>query len=441
MTSLTVFPKLRRTLTDVMEDELYHVPNSPYTHSNNSNTSMSSIRHDTLLTIPDFPESQSQSQSYTYSNSPQLSQVPSNDHTMMTFNDQDVPVFTSYADPDSVPFTQPQLYENEPLVKFNDDLTLSLFDESDGLVMWPQELHVAAQQAEPQAWNEELEEMLSDSEDEYFDTDWEEEYEGVAGPRFGELRRESMSAPCAIRSGRMSITGSAGNVPQLASQQASSFQMNMVKSAPTAVAGNFGVTAPVPIDTVNASTTSPANLMNTTIPKAQKPTVTDNANINTSSRPATVSKLTPNPNGVAKQSNTNQRADLSSLVPNAQGLHQCQLLNPQTNEPCLKSFSRPYDLIRHQDTIHAERKKIFRCIVCCGLYPHALYPDRPRQDDDVEMMDVDPSTSTTSNLRSKKEKTFSRGDALSRHVRVKHELSGEDATRAIQWAKDNVEYA
>lgn len=65
------------------------------------------------------------------------------------------------------------------------------------------------------------------------------------------------------------------------------------------------------------------------------------------------------------------------------GPHKCTRINPSTNKPCNTVFSRPYDLTRHEDTIHAERKKV-RC-------PHC-----------------------------DEEKTFSRADALTRHLRVVH---------------------
>ena len=65
--------------------------------------------------------------------------------------------------------------------------------------------------------------------------------------------------------------------------------------------------------------------------------------------------------------------------------HRCEHVNPVTGKPCNKVFSRPYDLIRHQDTIHARVRKTFKCQMCGD-----------------------------------NSKTFSRMDALSRHIRVKH---------------------
>lgn len=66
------------------------------------------------------------------------------------------------------------------------------------------------------------------------------------------------------------------------------------------------------------------------------------------------------------------------------GPHVCERINPTTGKPCNTIFSRPYDLTRHEDTIHNAKKQKVRCALC------------------VE------------------EKTFSRNDALTRHMRVVH---------------------
>jgi len=66
------------------------------------------------------------------------------------------------------------------------------------------------------------------------------------------------------------------------------------------------------------------------------------------------------------------------------GPHKCTRINPSTNKPCNTVFSRPYDLTRHEDTIHNNRKQKVRCPLC------------------------------------HEEKTFSRHDALTRHMRVVH---------------------
>ncbi|MCJ1335074.1 hypothetical protein MMC09_000340 [Bachmanniomyces sp. S44760] len=66
------------------------------------------------------------------------------------------------------------------------------------------------------------------------------------------------------------------------------------------------------------------------------------------------------------------------------GPHKCERTNPSTGKPCNSIFSRPYDLTRHEDTIHNGRKQKVRCQLCT------------------------------------EEKTFSRNDALTRHMRVVH---------------------
>jgi hypothetical protein len=90
--------------------------------------------------------------------------------------------------------------------------------------------------------------------------------------------------------------------------------------------------------------------------------------------------------------NTNPTAVGSSMTSaallerNSQaGPHKCERINPTTGKPCNTIFSRPYDLTRHEDTIHNARKQKVRCALCT------------------------------------EEKTFSRNDALTRHmVRIHH---------------------
>ncbi|KAI9804163.1 MAG: hypothetical protein M1825_001565 [Sarcosagium campestre] len=75
----------------------------------------------------------------------------------------------------------------------------------------------------------------------------------------------------------------------------------------------------------------------------------------------------------------------ANLMRNSQaGPHKCDRINPSTGKPCHTVFSRPYDLTRHEDTIHNARKQKVRCQFC------------------VE------------------DKSFSRNDALTRHMRVVH---------------------
>lgn len=73
-----------------------------------------------------------------------------------------------------------------------------------------------------------------------------------------------------------------------------------------------------------------------------------------------------------------------TLLGSQAGPHRCDRINPSTGKPCSTVFSRPYDLTRHEDTIHNARKKKVRCNLCT------------------------------------EEKSFSRADALTRHYRVCH---------------------
>lgn len=68
--------------------------------------------------------------------------------------------------------------------------------------------------------------------------------------------------------------------------------------------------------------------------------------------------------------------------------HRCDWVDPSTGKVCNTVFSRPYDLIRHYETKHSAKRQEFIC-------PHC--EDR---------------------------KSFSRSDALRRHLRVKHPSSG-----------------
>ncbi|KAF8421441.1 hypothetical protein EV426DRAFT_705757 [Tirmania nivea] len=86
------------------------------------------------------------------------------------------------------------------------------------------------------------------------------------------------------------------------------------------------------------------------------------------------------PIGLAGMTST-LRGNLSSRH---QGPHRCTMINPQNGKPCNTVFSRPYDLTRHEDTIHNTTREKVRCEICND------------------------------------EKTFSRQDALTRHKKVKH---------------------
>ncbi|QPH10120.1 hypothetical protein C2857_001295 [Epichloe festucae Fl1] len=92
-----------------------------------------------------------------------------------------------------------------------------------------------------------------------------------------------------------------------------------------------------------------------------------------------------------------QDSGMSSNVLNTQtGPHRCDRINPSTGKSCNTIFSRPYDLTRHEHTIHNARKQKVRCNLCT------------------------------------EDKTFSRADALTRHYRVCHpdmELPGKPRRR------------
>lgn len=86
-----------------------------------------------------------------------------------------------------------------------------------------------------------------------------------------------------------------------------------------------------------------------------------------------------------------------SVLGSQAGPHRCNRINPSTGKQCNTVFSRPYDLTRHEDTIHNARKQKVRCNLCT------------------------------------EEKTFSRADALTRHYRVCHPdmpLPGKHRRRA-----------
>ncbi|KAL8805141.1 MAG: hypothetical protein Q9182_002123 [Xanthomendoza sp. 2 TL-2023] len=101
---------------------------------------------------------------------------------------------------------------------------------------------------------------------------------------------------------------------------------------------------------------------------------------------------TVSPKEVALDYNEGEEDGRMPLFPNSVGKCRpvfgplkCERINPSTGKPCMAVFSRSYDLTRHEDTIHnsSKRRKV-RCQLCT------------------------------------EEKTFSRNDALTRHMRVVH---------------------
>lgn len=87
-------------------------------------------------------------------------------------------------------------------------------------------------------------------------------------------------------------------------------------------------------------------------------------------------------------------------------IHQCHLTDPATNTKCLKIFYGKNELLRHQEFVHATKKRIYKCLYCerSGLSVQS-YP---------------------------------RHDSLARHIRRKHGITGKENKMAVNYAKENV---
>ena len=88
-------------------------------------------------------------------------------------------------------------------------------------------------------------------------------------------------------------------------------------------------------------------------------------------------------------------------------VHQCHLLDPHTLKPCMKIFYGKNELSRHQEFVHATKKKIYKCIYC-SRNGHKVH-------------------------------SYPRHDSLARHIRRKHGVTGKENKLAVNYAKDNVE--
>ncbi|EEB05298.1 transcription factor Rsv2 [Schizosaccharomyces japonicus yFS275] len=84
------------------------------------------------------------------------------------------------------------------------------------------------------------------------------------------------------------------------------------------------------------------------------------------------------------QTRPNQKRRRKYKFAKQAGPFRCTLPARNSNEICNTVFSRTYDLVRHQDTVHAKNKAAFKCSICGD------------------------------------QRVFSRHDALVRHMRVKH---------------------
>lgn len=89
--------------------------------------------------------------------------------------------------------------------------------------------------------------------------------------------------------------------------------------------------------------------------------------------------------GTAQGMRMHKRGQHNSEYTSQAEVRRCTLINPSTGKRCNSLFSRPYDLTRHESTIHDNRKTKVKCNLCTEMG-----------------------------------KTFSRPDALSRHIRVVH---------------------
>ncbi|OLL25763.1 Zinc finger protein rsv2 [Neolecta irregularis DAH-3] len=93
------------------------------------------------------------------------------------------------------------------------------------------------------------------------------------------------------------------------------------------------------------------------------------------------------PTSLAGHRRTHRGEILAAPTVRATADNVCDKINPLTGTCCNLPFSRPYDLYRHQETIHSDQRPVHRCEICNDG------------------------------------KRFSRQDALTRHRRVKHGIS------------------
>ncbi|QLQ80332.1 hypothetical protein HG537_0D03330 [Torulaspora globosa] len=127
------------------------------------------------------------------------------------------------------------------------------------------------------------------------------------------------------------------------------------------------------------------------------------------------------PSVSARRSGLSSKKNINSPSPqdhtisetsNGSEIFTCMIINSITKQPCSAQFSRSYDLTRHQNTIHAKKKAVFRCFECISSLGQEGY-----------------------------QKTFSRLDALTRHIKSKHEdLSLERRQEVTKYARENIGY-
>ena len=139
--------------------------------------------------------------------------------------------------------------------------------------------------------------------------------------------------------------------------------------------------------------------------------------------------------------------------------HVCNIPNPKTGKPCLKKFSRPYDLVRHQNTIHASKRSFYRCMFCeddlrrkHGLESvNEIVVSCKYRNSNFSTENSHSHSSSSHNIKKVKSgaldnsgylsnKTFSRCDALTRHLRFRHGLNNTQVNDAMNFAKKNIEF-
>ncbi|TID29742.1 hypothetical protein CANINC_001660 [Pichia inconspicua] len=139
--------------------------------------------------------------------------------------------------------------------------------------------------------------------------------------------------------------------------------------------------------------------------------------------------------------------------------HICTIPNPKTGKPCLKKFSRPYDLVRHQNTIHASKRSFYRCMFCEDDLRRRNNMDSINEivtackyrNTKFSTENSESHVSSSHNVKKIKSgvlnnsgylsnKTFSRCDALTRHLRFRHGLTNNQVNDAMAYAKKHVEY-
>ncbi|QPG73663.1 hypothetical protein FOA43_000976 [Brettanomyces nanus] len=139
-------------------------------------------------------------------------------------------------------------------------------------------------------------------------------------------------------------------------------------------------------------------------------------------------------------------------------VHICTVANPKTGLPCNKRFSRPYDLVRHQNTIHASRRSYYRCMFCEDdlRRKHDFESDNEivmKANYRATSFSMENSNNNMANSHNSRKvkassasngylsnKTFSRCDALTRHLRFRHGLNNEQVNDAMDYAKKHVEF-